>query len=149
MVICRLALVVGFALSFSSTTPPTAIADGVASLMGPLRRVGVPVGAVATSASIALRFIPITVEEVDRIRCAQRARGARLDEGGPLRRLRMWGQVLVPLIVSLFRRADELASAMTDRCYTGEQTTPLGAIGRRDRVVLAALAVWLVAAALL
>ena len=149
VVICRLALVVGFALSFSSTTPPTAIADGVASLMGPLRRVGVPVGAVATSASIALRFIPITVEEVDRIRCAQRARGARLDEGGPLRRLRMWGQVLVPLMVSLFRRADELASAMTDRCYTGEQTTPLGAIGRRDRVVLAALAVWLVAAALL
>lgn len=149
VVICRLALVVGFALSFSSTTPPTAIADGVASLMGPLRRVGVPVGAVATSASIALRFIPITVEEVDRIRCAQRARGARLDEGGPLRRLRMWGQVLVPLMVSLFRRADELASAMADRCYTGEQTTPLGAIGRRDRAVLAVLAVWLVAAALL
>lgn len=149
VVICRLALVVGFALSFSSTTPVPAIADGVASLMGPLRRVGVPVGAVATSASIALRFIPITVEEVERIRCAQRARGARLDEGGPLRRLRMWGQVLVPLTVSLFRRADELASAMADRCYTGEQTTLLGPLGRRDRATLVVLAVWLVAAALL
>lgn len=125
-VVCRIALVVGFALSFSSTTPPPAIADGLAALLAPLRRVGVPVGAVAMSASVAMRFIPLTAEEVDRIRCAQRARGARLDEGGPLRRLRGWGQVLVPLVVGLFRRADELAGAMVDRCYTGEQTALLG-----------------------
>ena len=131
------------------TTTPNALTDGIEKLLRPLNKVKVPVHEVAMMMSIALRFIPITVEEVDRIRCAQRARGARLDEGGPLRRLRMWGQVLVPLMVSLFRRADELASAMADRCYTGEQTMPLGAIGRRDRVVLAALAVWLVAAALL
>ncbi|HJA28404.1 MAG TPA: energy-coupling factor transporter transmembrane protein EcfT [Candidatus Olsenella pullicola] len=149
LVVCRIALVVGFALSFSSTTPPPAIADGLAALMTPLRRVGVPVGAIAMSASVALRFIPLTVEEVDRIRCAQRARGARLDEGGPLRRLRGWGQVLVPLVVGLFRRADELASAMTDRCYTGERTALLGPLARRELAVLLGAIAWAVAAALL
>ena len=145
-VVCRIALVVGFALAFSSTTPPPAMADGLAALMAPLRRVGVPVGAIAMSASIALRFIPLTVEEVDRIRCAQRARGARLDEGGMLRRVRSWGQVLVPLFVGLFRRADELASAMCDRCYTGEQTALLGPLARLDWVALVACAAWAVAA---
>lgn len=141
-VVCRIALVVGFALSFSSTTPPPAIADALAALLAPLRRVGVPVGAIAMSSSIALRFIPLTVEEVDRIRCAQRARGARLDEGGPLERLRGWYQVLVPLVVGLFRRADELASAMCDRCYTGEQTVLLGPLPGRDVVALAVGVAW-------
>ena len=141
-VVCRIALVVGFALSFSSTTPPPAIADALAALLAPLRRVGVPVGAIAMSSSIALRFIPLTVEEVDRIRCAQRARGARLDEGGPLVRLRGWGQVLVPLVVGLFRRADELASAMCDRCYAGEQTVLLGPLPGRDVAALAAGVAW-------
>ncbi|MDO4429423.1 MAG: energy-coupling factor transporter transmembrane component T [Atopobiaceae bacterium] len=141
-VVCRIALVVGLALSFSSTTPPPAIADGLASLMAPLSRVGVPVGAIAMSASVALRFIPLTVEEVERIRCAQRARGARLDEGGVLRRLRGWGQVLVPLVVGLFRRADELADAMCDRCYTGEQTALLGPLAPGDWAALALGALW-------
>ena len=136
VVVLRIALVVGFALSFSSTTPPPAIADALAALMSPLRRLGVPVGGLAMSASVALRFIPLTVEEVDRIRCAQRARGARLDEGGLLRRLASWGQVLVPLLVSLLRRADELASAMCDRCFTGEQTTLLGPLSARDWATL-------------
>lgn len=148
-VVCRIALVVGFALSFSSTTPPPAIADGLAALLAPLRRVGVPVGAVAMSASVAMRFIPLTAEEVDRIRCAQRARGARLDEGGPLRRLRGWGQVLVPLVVSLFRRADELAGAMVDRCYTGEQTALLGPLAPRELAAIIAAVAWAAVAVLL
>lgn len=143
-VVCRIALVVGFALTFSSTTPPPAIADALAALMAPLRRLGVPVGAIAMSSSIALRFIPLATEEVDRIRCAQRARGARLDEGGLLGRLRGWGQVLVPLVVGLFRRADELAAAMVDRCYTGEQTALLAPLARRDWAVLALGALWAV-----
>ncbi len=142
VVVCRIALVVGFALSFSATTAPPAIADGIAALMAPLRRLGVPVGSVAMSASIALRFVPLTVEEVDRIRCAQRARGARLDEGGLLRRLASWGQVLVPLMVGLFRRADELAAAMCDRCYTGEQTMLLAPLSPRDWATLAIGVVW-------
>lgn len=149
LVVCRIALVVGFALSFSSTTPPPAIADGLAALLAPLRRVGVPVGAVAMSASVALRFIPLTAEEVDRIRCTQRARGARLDEGGPLRRLRGWGQVLVPLVVGLFRRADELASAMVDRCYTGEQTALLGPLAPRELAAIFVAAAWAAVAVLL
>ena len=149
LVVCRIALVVGFALSFSSTTPPPAIADGLAALLAPLRCVGVPVGAVAMSASVALRFIPLTAEEVDRIRCAQRARGARLDEGGLLRRLRGWGQVLVPLVVGLFRRADELASAMVDRCYTGEQTALLGPLATRELMTIFVATAWSVAAVLL
>lgn len=146
LAVSRIALVVGFALSFSSTTPPPAIADALAELMAPLRRVGVPVGSVAMSASIALRFIPLSVAEVERIRCAQRARGARLDEGGALRRLASWSQVLVPLLVSLFHRADELAAAMSDRCFTGEQTALAGPLARRDALVLLAGVAWAVAA---
>lgn len=149
VVVARIALVVGFALVFSSTTAPPAIADGIAALMAPLRRAGVPVGALAMSASVALRFIPLTVEEADRIRCAQRARGARLDEGGPVRRLGGWAQVLVPLIVGLFRRADELAQAMTDRCYTGERTDMMGGLSPRDVIVLLGCAAWAVTAILL
>ena len=149
VVVARIALVVGFALVFSSTTAPPAIADGIAALMAPLRRAGVPVGALAMSASVALRFIPLTVEEADRIRCAQRARGARLDEGGPVRRLKGWAQVLVPLIVGLFRRADELAQAMTDRCYTGEQTDMMGSLSPRDVIALLGCAAWVVTAILL
>lgn len=149
VVVARIALVVGFALVFSSTTAPPAIADGIAALMAPLRRVGVPVGALAMSASVALRFIPLTVEEADRIRCAQRARGARLDEGGPVRRLGGWAQVLVPLIVGLFRRADELAQAMTDRCYTGERTDMMGGLSPRDVIALLGCAAWAVTAILL
>ena len=149
VVICRIALVVGFALSFSATTAPPAIADAIASLLAPLGRLGVPVGSIAMSSSIALRFTPLTVEEVERIRCAQRARGARLDEGGLTARLRSWAQVLVPLVVGLFRRADELASAMCDRCYTGEQTALLGRLATMDGAALLGGVLWAIAAMLL
>lgn len=149
VVICRIALVVGFALSFSATTAPPAIADAIASLLAPLGRLGAPVGSVAMSSSIALRFIPLTVEEMERIRCAQRARGARLDEGGLTARLRSWAQVLVPLVVGLFRRADELASAMCDRCYTGEQTALLGRLTTMGWAALLGGVLWAVATMLL
>lgn len=146
--VVRIALVVGFALSFSSTTAPPAIADALAALMAPLARLGVPVGGISMSASVALRFIPLTADEVSRIRCAQRARGARLDEGGVARRLHSWAQVLVPLLVGLFRRADELASAMCDRCYTGEQTSLSEPLSARDWGLLALCAAWAVVAVL-
>ena len=147
--IARIVLVVGFALVFSATTMPPAIADALASLLRPLARLGVPVGGISTMASVALRFIPLTAEEVLRIRNAQRARGARPDEGGVLRRVASWGQVLVPLVVSLFRRADELGRAMEDRCYTGEQTSLAGPLVARDRVAIALVAAWAVLVALL
>lgn len=76
-----------------------------------------PKGAASTALGVALRFLPLTVDEVERIRSAQLARGARLDEGGVVARLKAWTQVLVPLIVGLFRRADELAEAMCSRGY--------------------------------
>ena len=149
LAIARIVLVVGFALVFSATTMPPAIADALASLLGPLSRLGVPVGGISTMASIALRFIPLTAEEVLRIRSAQRARGARPDEGGALRRVASWGQVLVPLVVSLFRRADELGRAMEDRCYTGEQTSLAGPLAARDWLMLALTAAWTALAVLL
>jgi energy-coupling factor transport system permease protein len=107
------------------TTSPVALADALSQLMHPLRHVGVPVDDIATMFSIALRFIPTTAEEAEKVRVAQTARGARFDEGGPIRRARAWVPLLVPLFVNLFRRADDLAIAMETRCYTGVGRTRL------------------------
>ena len=146
--VARIILLVGFALTLSSTTMPTDVAAALASLMSPLARLGVPVGGIATATSVALRFIPITADEVERIRCAQRARGAVL-EGSLAVTLRGWRQVLVPLVVALLRRADDLAEAMSDRCYTGEQTSMAEPLRPRDWAALALAAVCALAAALL
>lgn len=146
--VARIILLVGFALTLSSTTMPTDVAAALASLMSPLARLGVPVGGIATATSVALRFIPITADEVERIRCAQRARGAVL-EGSLAATLRGWRQVLVPLVVALLRRADDLAEAMSDRCYTGEQTSMAEPLRPRDWAALALATVWALAAALL
>lgn len=83
----------------------------------PLRALRVPVDDIATMFSIALRFIPSGVEEFKRVANAQRSRGAQLDEGAVLVRVRLWGNVLVPMLVGLFRRAGTLAQAMEARCY--------------------------------
>ncbi len=87
------------------------------SFCGPLRALRVPVDDIATMFSIALRFIPSGVEEFTRVANAQRSRGAQLDEGGVLARVRLWGNVLVPMLVGMFRRAGTLAQAMEARCY--------------------------------
>lgn len=145
--VARIVLLVGFALTLSATTMPTAVATALSQLMAPLSRVGVPVGGIATAASVALRFIPLTMDEVERIRCAQRARGAVLG-GSLVATLRGWGQVLVPLVVALLRRADDLADAMCDRCYTGEQTSMAEPLSPRDWAALAVGAAWALAAAL-
>ena len=145
--VARIVLLVGFALALSATTMPTAVATALSRLMAPLSRVGVPVGGIATATSVALRFIPLTMDEVERIRCAQRARGAVLG-GSLVATLRGWGQVLVPLVVALLRRADDLADAMCDRCYTGEQTSMAEPLRPRDWAALAVGAAWALAAAL-
>jgi energy-coupling factor transport system permease protein len=87
--------------------------------MRPLEIVRFPAGEVAMMLTIALRFIPTTAQEAEKIIIAQTARGARFDEGGPIRRARAFVPVLVPLFVNLFRRAEELALAMESRCYRG------------------------------
>ena len=119
-------LVTGTSL-LTLTTSPVALTDALSRLMVPLRPLRFPVDDVAMMFSIALRFIPTTAEEAEKIVVAQAARGARFDEGGLLQRSRAWVPVLVPLFVNLFRRADNLAVAMESRCYTGERRTRLHA----------------------
>jgi len=111
-------LVIGTSL-LTLTTTPLQLTDALERLMRPLSRVGFPAGDVAMMLSVALRFIPTTAEEADKIIVAQSARGARFDEGGLLRRARAYVPVLVPLFVNLFRRAEDLATAMESRCYHG------------------------------
>ncbi|MGB4593809.1 MAG: energy-coupling factor transporter transmembrane component T [Coriobacteriia bacterium] len=111
-------LVVGTSL-LTLTTSPVALTDGLERVMRPLERLRFPAGEVAMMLTIALRFIPTTAQEAEKIIVAQTARGARFDEGGPIRRAQAFAPVLVPLFVSLFRRADDLATAMESRCYRG------------------------------
>lgn len=111
-------LVVGTSL-LTLTTTPVQLTDGLERVMRPLEIVRFPAGEVAMMLTIALRFIPTTAAEAEKIVIAQTARGARFDEGGPIRRARAFVPVLVPLFVNLFRRAEELAVAMESRCYRG------------------------------
>lgn len=115
--VVRIVLLVCLALAVSSSTTPTALAEGCVRLMRPLARVGVPVSDVGLMLSMALRFIPLVSEEVQRIRLAQTARGAAFDEGSVLRRVRAWASVLTPVVVGLFRRADRVAESMDARLY--------------------------------
>lgn len=115
--VARIVLLVCLALAVSSSTTPTALAEGCVRLMRPLARAGVPVGDVGLMLSMALRFIPLVSEEVQRIRLAQTARGAAFDEGSVLRRVRAWASVLTPVVVGLFRRADRVAESMDARLY--------------------------------
>lgn len=121
----RIVLLVAATSLMTYTTSPVALTDALVSFMRPLSALGVPVEDVAMMMSIALRFIPTTAEEAEKIRLAQASRGARFDQGGPVARAKAWVPVLVPLFVSLFRRADDLAFAMESRCYTGTGRTRL------------------------
>ncbi|MFI3313582.1 MAG: energy-coupling factor transporter transmembrane component T, partial [Eubacteriales bacterium] len=103
------------------TTSPITLTDGLERLMNPLKKIRVPVHELAMMMSIALRFIPTLIEETDKIMSAQKARGASFDTGSILQRAKALIPILVPLFVSAFRRADELAVAMECRCYHGGQ----------------------------
>ena len=114
-IICRIA---GTSL-LTYTTSPIALTDGIERLMGPLKKLRFPVHELAMMMTIALRFIPTLIEETDKIMSAQKARGADLETGGLMQRARALVPILIPLFVSSFRRADELALAMECRCYRG------------------------------
>jgi len=101
------------------TTSPIVLTDALERLMKPLSWVKVPVHDIAMMMTIALRFIPTLIDETEKIMNAQKARGADLESGGPLKRAKALIPILVPLFVSAFKRADELALAMECRCYTG------------------------------
>ncbi len=101
------------------TTGPTTLTDALERLLGPLKAIRVPVHEIAMMMTIALRFIPTLVEETDKIMSAQKARGADMESGGLFQRIKALVPVLIPLFVSSFRRAYELAMAMECRCYHG------------------------------
>lgn len=103
------------------TTSPLALTDGIESLLNPLKKIRLPVHELAMMMTIALRFIPTLLEETDKIMKAQASRGADFESGNIVRRARNMVPLLVPLFVSAFRRADELAMAMEARCYRGGQ----------------------------
>lgn len=101
------------------TTSPIALTDGLESLLSPLKKIHMPVHELSMMMCIALRFIPTLIEETDKIMSAQKARGADFETGSLLQRARALVPILVPLFISAFRRADELATAMECRCYQG------------------------------
>ena len=120
-IIARISLVVLGASLLTLTTSPVEIADGIESLMYPLKWIKFPVHEFALIMSIALRFIPTLLEETDRIIKAQKARGADFESGNILKRAKALIPVLIPLLIGSFRRADELADAMDARCYSGSK----------------------------
>lgn len=119
--VARISLIVLGASLLTLTTSPVEIADGIESLMTPLKWIKFPVHEFALIMSIALRFIPTLLDETDRIIKAQKARGADFDSGNIFKRVKALMPVLIPLLISSFRRADELADAMDSRCYSGSK----------------------------
>ena len=117
--VLRIMMLVTGTFLLTYTTSPIALTDGLESLLSPLKKIRFPVHELAMMMSIALRFIPTLIEETDKIICAQKARGADFETGNIFRRAKALVPILVPLFVSSFRRADELATAMECRCYHG------------------------------
>lgn len=118
MVLRLIYLILGTSL-MTLTTTPNQLTDGLEQGLKPLNRIHVPVHELAMMMSIALRFIPILIEETDKIMKAQTARGANFDEGGLIQKAKSMVPLLVPLFISAFRRANDLALAMEARCYHG------------------------------
>ena len=119
MVVRIAALIIGTGMLLTYTTTPIALTDALEDLLSPLKKLKVPVHDAAMMMTIALRFIPTLVDETDKIMTAQKARGADFSSGSLVSRAKALIPILIPLFVSAFRRADELAVAMECRCYHG------------------------------
>ena len=117
--IARILMLITGTFLLTYTTSPIALTDGLESLLGPLKILKLPVHELSMMMCIALRFIPTLIEETDKIMSAQKARGADFESGKLMERVRALVPILVPLFISAFRRADELATAMECRCYQG------------------------------
>ncbi len=115
----RLVLLIVLASLLTFTTSPLKLTDATEKLLSPLKKIGVPSHELAMMMTIAIRFIPTLLEETDKIIKAQKSRGLDFDSGGIVKRLRAMVPILVPLFLSSFRRADDLAMAMEARCYRG------------------------------
>lgn len=133
----RLVYLIAFSSLLTYTTSPIVLTDGIEALLMPFKRVGVPAHELAMMMTIALRFIPTLLEETDRIMKAQESRGADFSTGNLWQRAKAMVPLLVPLFISAFRRADDLATAMEARCYRGgEGRTKMHVLqyGRRDAI---------------
>ena len=138
--VMRIIMLISGTFLLTYTTSPIALTDGLELLFGPLKKLHAPVHELAMMMSIALRFIPTLIEETDKIMSAQKARGADFESGNLIRRAKALLPILVPLFISAFRRADELAVAMECRCYHGgEGRTRMKQLHmqRRDGITLA------------
>ena len=139
--IVRIMLLITGTFLLTYTTSPIALTDGLEMLLNPLKKIKVPVHEMSMIMSMALRFIPTLIEETDKIMSAQKARGADFSTGKITERAKALLPLLVPLFVSSFRRADELAVAMESRCYHGgEGRTRMNALRMARRDYLAFLA---------
>ena len=117
--VIRILLLISGTFLLTYTTSPISLTDGLESLMNPLKVIKVPVHELSMMMCIALRFIPTLIEETDKIMSAQKARGADFESGSLMEKAKALVPILVPLFISAFRRADELATAMECRCYQG------------------------------
>jgi len=117
--VSRILLLILVTSILTLTTSPLQLTDGIEYLLSPLKRVGVPASELSMMMTIALRFIPTLLEEADKIMKAQKARGADFESGNIIQRAKSLIPLLVPLFISAFRRADDLALAMESRCYRG------------------------------
>lgn len=142
--VLRLFLLVMVSSVLTLTTTPVSLTDGIESLLKPLTYIKFPVHELALIMSIALRFIPTLIDETNRIIAAQKARGADFESGNIFKRIKAIVPILIPLLISAFRRADELGDAMDARCYTGSKTRTKYKklkFGWRDAVALVFFAV--------
>ena len=117
--VTRILMLITATFLLTYTTSPISLTDGLETLLNPLKKIRVPVHELSMMMCIALRFIPTLIEETDKIMCAQKARGADFETGSLMQRVKALVPILVPLFISAFRRADELATAMECRCYQG------------------------------
>ena len=117
--VTRILMLISGTFMLTYTTSPISLTDGLESLLNPLKALRLPVHELAMMMCIALRFIPTLIEETDKIMSAQKARGADFESGSLMQRVKALVPILVPLFISAFRRADELATAMECRCYQG------------------------------
>ncbi len=119
MMMLRILMLISGTFLLTYTTSPISLTDGLESLLNPLKKIRLPVHELSMMMCIALRFIPTLIEETDKIISAQKARGADFENGKLLERIKALVPIVVPLFISAFRRADELATAMECRCYHG------------------------------
>ena len=139
--VTRILMLISATFLLTYTTSPISLTDGLEALLNPLKKIRVPVHELSMMMCIALRFIPTLIEETDKIMAAQKARGADFETGKLMERVKALVPILVPLFISAFRRADELATAMECRCYQGGEGRTKMKLLRYQRWDLMAFAV--------